>query len=79
MAALKQILDDVSLAIGLGINFHKSTFVPMHIPEGTATDMAEVLAIPFPVSLKAILDSRFSPTRQESLIFNLSYSRLTAT
>lgn len=43
MSALKTILDDFSIATGLGINFHKSTFVPMHIDGDDALDMARIL------------------------------------
>ncbi|KAF8730537.1 hypothetical protein HU200_016953 [Digitaria exilis] len=44
--------------------------VPLHLQGGTTRSSRcdpskSVLAIPFPVSLKAILDSRFSPTRQD--------------
>jgi hypothetical protein len=43
MTVLKQILDDFSFATGLTINFHKSTFVPMHVPDMEAAAMATVL------------------------------------
>jgi len=43
MQVLKQILDDFSLATGLSINFHKSTFVPMNVSDGVAWAMANVL------------------------------------
>ncbi|CAL4980148.1 unnamed protein product [Urochloa decumbens] len=40
---LKNILDDFSSATGLTINFHKSTFVPMHVDPTEATAMARIL------------------------------------
>lgn len=43
LTRLKSILDDFSLATGLTINFHKSTFVPLHIDASTATAMADIL------------------------------------
>ena len=43
MVALKRILDAFSQATGLVINFHKSTFVPMHVGDDTAAEMASVL------------------------------------
>ena len=43
MVALKRILDAFSQATGLVINFHKSTFVPMHVGNDTAAEMASVL------------------------------------
>jgi len=43
MVALKRILDAFSQATGLVTNFHKSTFVPMHISDDTAAEMASVL------------------------------------
>jgi hypothetical protein len=43
MTALKQILDDFSAATGLAINFHKSTFVPMHVDATVAAAMAATL------------------------------------
>jgi hypothetical protein len=44
--APKHILEQFSLATGLHINFHKSTFVPIHLPEDTACAMASVLGCP---------------------------------
>ena len=43
MTVLKTILDNFSLATGLTINFHKSTFVPMNVDDQTATAMATTL------------------------------------
>lgn len=43
MTTLKQLLDDFSLATGLTINFHKSTFVPMNVPPALAASMAASL------------------------------------
>jgi len=43
MTVLKRILEDFSAATGLMINFHKSTFVPMHVDATTAAEMAEIL------------------------------------
>jgi hypothetical protein len=43
MEVLKRVLEDFSTATGLTINYHKSTFVPMNITEGTAASMAVVL------------------------------------
>jgi len=43
MRALKTILDEFSAATGLTINFHKSTFVPMHVSADAAAAMASIL------------------------------------
>jgi len=43
MQVLKKILDNFSLATGLDINFHKSTFVPLNVDTHTAAAMADVL------------------------------------
>ena len=43
MTVLKTILDNFSLATGLTINFHKSTFIPMNVDDRTATAMATTL------------------------------------
>jgi len=43
MQTLKQILENFSLATGLTINFHKSTFIPMNVPPDVASAMANVL------------------------------------
>lgn len=40
MGVLKGILDDFSAATGLTINFHKSTFVPVHVDEDEVLRMA---------------------------------------
>ena len=41
--ALKRILDVFSAATGLKINFHKSTVVPMHVPESKLRRLLKVL------------------------------------
>lgn len=61
MAKLKQILDDFSMATGLGINFHKSTFVPMHIPDEIASAMANVLGCPISTFPQSYLGLPLSP------------------
>ncbi|CAD6343412.1 unnamed protein product [Miscanthus lutarioriparius] len=43
VAKLRQILDAFSLATGLHINFHKSTFIPMNIDSAAATEMVNIL------------------------------------
>lgn len=43
MMTLKSILDQFSLATGLDINFHKSTFLPMHISSEAGTKMANII------------------------------------
>jgi len=43
MHILKKILDVLSLATGLTINFHKSTFIPMNVDDATTSAMATVL------------------------------------
>jgi len=43
MRTLRSILEDFSAATGLTINFHKSTFVPMHVAPDVAVDMATAL------------------------------------
>ena len=43
MRTLRSILGDFSLATGLDINFHKSTFIPMNVSASTASEMAAAL------------------------------------
>jgi hypothetical protein len=43
MEVLKRVLEDFSTATELTINYHKSTFVPMNIAEGTKSSMAAIL------------------------------------
>jgi hypothetical protein len=43
LRALRGILDEFSLATGLTINFHKSTFVPLHVRLDAASAMADIL------------------------------------
>jgi hypothetical protein len=43
VTVLKSILDKFSVATGLDINFHKSTFVPMNVDPETAGTMASML------------------------------------
>ncbi|CAD6247846.1 unnamed protein product [Miscanthus lutarioriparius] len=40
---LRQILNAFSLATGLHINFHKSTFIPMNLKAAAASEMANIL------------------------------------
>ena len=71
VAVLKTILDNFSLAIGLTINFHKSTFVPMNVDDRTATAMATTLGcalstfpqtyLGLPLSLHKLRASNFQP------------------
>jgi hypothetical protein len=43
---LKRVLDDFASATGLEINFHKSCFIPMHVPPEDASAMASTLGCP---------------------------------
>ena len=43
VARLRSVLDTFSRATGLEINFHKSTFVPIHVPPSRATHLASIL------------------------------------
>jgi hypothetical protein len=43
---LRGDLDSISRATGLGINFHKSTFVPIHVSTSRAADLATILGCP---------------------------------
>ncbi|CAN6168854.1 unnamed protein product [Urochloa humidicola] len=43
---LKKILDTFASATGLHINFHKSTFVPVHIDQARALELAAILGCP---------------------------------
>lgn len=61
MRVLKSILDKFSLATGLSINFHKSTFVPMHIPAESASEMASILGCPVSKFPQAYLGLPLSP------------------
>ena len=40
---LRKILDDFATATGLTINFHKTTFIPMNVPDSDADAMATAL------------------------------------
>jgi hypothetical protein len=42
--AAVSVLDLFTRANGLAINFHKSTFVPIHVSALRATDLAAILA-----------------------------------
>jgi hypothetical protein len=43
---LRAVLDSFSRATGLAINFHKSTFVPIHVSASRAADLAAILGCP---------------------------------
>jgi len=46
MVALRSLLDEFSCATGLTINFHESTFVPLHVQPNTTSLMADALGCP---------------------------------
>jgi hypothetical protein len=43
VALLKAVLDTFSVAMGLTINYHKSTFVPIYVPADDAVALAVTL------------------------------------
>jgi hypothetical protein len=43
---LREVLDSFSRGTGLAINFHKSTFVPIHVSVLRADDLATILGCP---------------------------------
>jgi hypothetical protein len=46
VSCLHVVLDDFSSATGLFTNFHKSCFVPMHVPDPVAASLASILGCP---------------------------------
>lgn len=60
---LKSILDQFSSATGLDINFHKTTFVPMHVEDSLAGQMAAVLGCPISSFPQVYLGLPLSPTK----------------
>lgn len=48
MTHLKALLRDFSTATGLHINFHKSTFAPIHADDTLAASLAAILGCPVP-------------------------------
>ncbi|KAF8733580.1 hypothetical protein HU200_014885 [Digitaria exilis] len=61
MGTLKSILDAFSMATGLTINYHKSTFVPMHIDDMLASEMASTLGCSISQFPQPYLGLRLSP------------------
>lgn len=61
--ALKSILDDFSLATGVSINFHKSTFVRVNIPIDDATEMAQAMGCPVSQFPQTYLGLPLSPLK----------------
>ncbi|XP_072150095.1 uncharacterized protein [Setaria viridis] len=43
---LKQVLDSFAAATGLHINYHESTFVPLHVDDGHAAELVAKLGCP---------------------------------
>jgi hypothetical protein len=43
---LKQVLEDFTAATGLAINYHKSTFVPLHLEADDAHRISSILGCP---------------------------------
>lgn len=68
---LKAVLDDFAAATGLAINYHTSTFVPLHIRSDEASLIAETLGCPIssfpqpylglPLSASKLYNSDFQP------------------
>lgn len=61
MVALKEVLECFSLATGLTINFHKSTFVPLHIHPDVAARMARAVGCPIAEFPQTYLGLPLSP------------------
>ena len=63
MRSLKTILDAFSAATGLAINFHESTFVPLHISPTVSEDMASILGCPVSCLPQTYLGLPLSPRK----------------
>lgn len=63
VSALKTVLDDFSHATGLTINYHKSTFVPLHIDPDAAVHMANTLGCQISEFPQTYLGLPLSPLR----------------
>jgi hypothetical protein len=48
VAATKQIMQLIEFATGLSINYHKTTFLPIHVPQAEADVLAAFSAPPPP-------------------------------
>jgi hypothetical protein len=59
--ALRKILDDFALATGLTINFHKTTFVPIHTTDDLAHTIATTLETPIASFPQTYLGLPLSP------------------
>jgi hypothetical protein len=57
---LRKVLDSFTPATGLEINFHKSTFVPIHVPPAHATELSSILGSTSLVSCRCQLWSSLS-------------------
>lgn len=62
-SCLKEVLDDFAAATGLAINFHKSCFIPMHVPPEEARSMASTLECPLSSFPQPYLGLPLSPTK----------------
>jgi hypothetical protein len=58
---LRRILDDFALATGLAINFHKTTFVPIHTTDNLAQHIATTLRTPISSFPQTYLGLPLSP------------------
>lgn len=77
--SLKLILHDFALATGLVINFHKTTFVALHVDAATAASIAMAIGCPvsflpqtylgLPLSPLKLPSSAFRPIIDRCLIF----------
>lgn len=61
--ALHGVLSAFSIATGLTINFHKSTFVPLHVDAAVANSLASVLGCSLSSFPQTYLGLPLSPTR----------------
>ena len=60
---LKSILGEFSKATGLTINFHKSTFVPLHVNQDTGPAIANVLGCALSTFPQTYLGLPLSPQK----------------
>lgn len=67
---LKTILDDFALATGLAINFHKTTFVPLHTDPTVANAIASHLGCPVSSFPQTYLGLPLSHTKLPASVFH---------
>ncbi|KAF8672185.1 hypothetical protein HU200_049753 [Digitaria exilis] len=78
-SVLKRVLEDFAQATGLTINFHKSTFIPLHLTDDESARISDILGCPISSFPQPYLGLPLSPTKLNNADFQPLVANVTNT